>query len=1105
VTLPGSVDGALSLLTAALDQHEGLGRAMRATWQLGDRRVPPSTEAAALPPEVRAAVELVERELPPITCAGDRAVLDALGAAFAGPHGVVLSSWCSASTWRLDARLAPLLARAAAHRPESVVAIARDRVVEGPLVDALACAPLLGPGERLDAPENAEAMARLAILVWEAGASALESPHLGPWIWGSPTTFDVMVRRPARGTLQGRVLAARCLEIAASGLPATCDPSLVGATLQVLQPLFLHPEPLVWVHAARALGRLTGSLGELEGMLLDWVLGERPLLRRRAITAFASLPAARLGFLGGQLDAIVRAKDADGPTLAAVAAATPYLFAERRATWDVLAERVVAGEGGAVAARALARGLATLWRRGDRAPDVEAGLRAVRDLARRSRPTSMDELRRTLEVVAVTDAVDAAERDPLDLEIGLENLVRIAAQYDDEEADARAARFASGLAPAFEEARRVVISPGRARARAAAVNALEGAARSFALRLWRPLLATSPAGDPVEEPDLSPTAALLARAPRELVDLVNDARRTEGADAELVAALEVLAVRLGGYALDAASGDELASGRAAHDTCLWLRRLDGLVTGERAFAPALSDALASLFWRLVDVTRGTALGEVDDAEWLGPFAAWWALVVDRPTVLTKLATALPLISDDALARTCEAAEALRTAVASGAADGAWGDEAGLALEALSASDTELAHALALLARSLGRFRAAAGPKPDLDVLCLDLVLAGDRLQSALANPTRALHGATNAPADDSFSRTTTENAPRVAALLTRAIRARDPKVVDVWLTSLGPVASTLLEQAVKGAISRTPPPPVKKKQPTAIEGYDLVKPLGEGGIGSVWLVRKPGADRLFVLKIPKADVLAGANDVEREGILTSFVQEAAALAGLYHPNVANIIDRGISDGAPYLVLEYLIGADLKQYSSAKPMSFFELRQVVLDACAGLAALHGAGLVHRDIKPANLWLRLPLAGGVRFEPDEHRDPARTPPLSTVVIDFGMVRATRIGAEAAGRFVAGTAGYMAPEQVLDPVELDVRADVYSLAGTIYNVVTRRAFFDELKTPRDRVLAHMRTDPFEDPARLAGFPAAVAKVLRAATALRAADRPTALELGREFAAAL
>jgi serine/threonine-protein kinase len=179
--------------------------------------------------------------------------------------------------------------------------------------------------------------------------------------------------------------------------------------------------------------------------------------------------------------------------------------------------------------------------------------------------------------------------------------------------------------------------------------------------------------------------------------------------------------------------------------------------------------------------------------------------------------------------------------------------------------------------------------------------------------------------------------------------------------------------------------------------------------------------------------------------------------------------------------------------------------VVIESCAGLAALHGAGLVHRDIKPANIWLRLPLAGGERFDPDKHRDPARAQPLAAVVIDFGMVRAIRVPPDAAGRFVAGTAGYIAPEQVLDPVELDPRSDVYALAGTIYNVATGRAFFDEIENQRDRIIAHMRRDPFEDAERLRVFPAAIAKLMRAATLKDPAHRPSPLEFGREFASGL
>ena len=1110
--LPDPAQGALNTLTDLFATRPALVEAVRAQWRAGSGFDANPGLDSVVPEDVIAAADELSAAMPALTASEEHLAL--LCSAVAGAAGPALVTWCKASTWRRDVHMARLLMAAAKEEAfrEQIPQIAHDRVVEGPLVDALACAPLLGTGAQLALPQNAEARARLEILIWEAGASALEIPDFGRWLFGSSDTFDEMVRHPAHGALRGRVLAARCLEVSVCGMPPMTDPELVGRTLQLLQPLLLHPEPLVWVHAARALGRLTGPVDMLEGTLLDWVVGASPVLRQRALTAIASLPAERLTFLAAsQLITIIGSKEEDAWVLAAVAAATPYLFFSRRDLWDRLAKRILGGDGGAIAARGLARGLATLWRRGthQHQEEIETPLRALREMARRARSESLDESRRWIEVIAATDVLDVAERDPLDLELGLENLMRIAAQYDDEEADARAARFALTLAPSFTEARRIAIGPGRVRQRAAAMNALEGCGRAFALRLWSPLLATRPAGDHIEEPNLEETWKVLSRAPEEILDLVKE-RRQAGAELDADLPLEALAIRLGGYALDACGADgDLGHGRGptAHDTCLWLRKLQGLVDGSRELPPSLKGALSTLFWRLVDTTRGTALGEVDDVRWLGPFAAWWALVIDRPAVLLQLATALPMMAEGALARCCDEADRLRMAVSSGAPDGQWGSSAALALAALHAADTELAQALVGLANTLEGFAGAKGPAQNLEHMCVELVLAADRLHGALANPVKALHPASKQTQDDSLSRSATENAPRVAALVARAIRARELSMLDVWFASLGPVTSALLENAVKAAIRRTPPPPPqpKKSEPKLIEGYELVKPLGEGGIGTVWLVRKPGADRFFVLKIPKAEALANANDTERAGILASFVEEAKALAGLYHPNVANIIDRGVSDSVPFLVLEYLIGADLKQYSSAKPMTLFELRQVVLDSCAGLASLHSAGLVHRDIKPANLWLRLPLAGGERFDDHKHRDPAIVPPLATVVIDFGMVRAIRVPPDAAGRFVAGTAGYIAPEQVLDPVELDPRSDIYALAGTIYNVTTGHAFFDDIENPRDRIIAHMRRDPFEDAERLRTYPAAIAKLLRAATAREAGDRPSPTEFGKEFASAL
>ncbi len=1119
--LPSKVEQTLATLSLALIEDHDAQEALVAWWRFRS-----ADAAQALGPALVAAADALDKALPALTRSGH--AQDRLGPLLRDQRADVFLAWMRSSVARSDVRMAPLLGAAKKvqeHRAEAVE-IARDRVVQGPLVDSLCCAPLVGNGSDFQAKENEQPRARMEILLWDAGASALPVAELGAWIWGSEGTFDAFVAVPASGSLRGRVLAARCLEISVSGLPQELDQRLLGRALQILQPLILHPEPLVSIHAARALGLLAGKVDHLEGMLLDWMGGPSLVLRQRAMTAFACLPQGRLRALGHEFTAALDRPGAEDWALPAAAAGTPYLFQESRDLWDDVATRIFQGRGGSQAARELARGLATLWRAGQKRDAISGSLVELRQMARRRTMRNIDEWRDWLMVLSATDPVDSAERDPLDLEVGLENLVHQAAMYDDEEADARAARFAGGLCRTFEEAQLVALGSGSPRHRAAGMNALEGCARAMALRLWDPQLATNPRGAPAAIPDMTRAWEVIASAPTELIDLIKERRHERAGQAAQNAEdfeqrpsvieaddedseLEVLAVRLGGYALDACGTDEdLGPGRGptAHQTCRWLRKLEGVADGSRELPLDLQAALSSIFWRLVDTTRGTALGAVDDVEWLGPFAAWWALVIDRPAMLQQLAVALPMIREGVLDKCCDLSEEIRTAVGSDLPDGKWGPQVKEALGQLHAVGTELEASLTAVATQIGEFAETSGRSQDIEARCLSLVLSAERLQAALADPVKALHPAYDDP-NDSLSRATTENAPRVAALLTRAIRARELSMLDVWFTSLGPIASGLVERAVKGAVARTPPPPPsrRKLEPEMIEGYELVRPLGEGGVGKVWLVRKPGADRLFVLKIPKREALAGASETEKRGLLESFIEEANALAGLYHPNVANIIDRGVVQDMPFLVLELLIGADLAQYSKARRLSLFELRQIVHDACAGLSALHGAQLVHRDIKPANIWLRLPLAHGEGFDPNKHRDPARVRPLSAVVIDFGMVRPMRVSADAGGRFVAGTPGYIAPDQVLDPVELDGRADVYALAGTIYNVTTGRTFFDEIESPRDRIFAHMQRHPLEDPALLTGYPAELVKLMRAATALDPKDRPYPMDFGRAFEAAL
>jgi serine/threonine-protein kinase len=284
--LSADAEAALSSLADLIARPE-LEAAIVRRFRKRAGREPKESDVPGLSPELAKACDVLAAELAPLTLeAGGVAALKSL---LDGPAGLVLVAFAHGSSWRRDVSLDALLAKARKNPmlADATLRAVRDRVIEGPIGDALSCAPLLGDGAALVLPVNAQARARLEILIWEAGASALEVPVLGAWLWGSPATFAEMIAKPAHGTLRGRVLAARCLEVSVRGMSPHVDPQLIGRTLQVLQPLLLHPEPMVWVHAARALGRLTGQLEQLEGTLLDWVLGESTVLRQRAVTAGA--------------------------------------------------------------------------------------------------------------------------------------------------------------------------------------------------------------------------------------------------------------------------------------------------------------------------------------------------------------------------------------------------------------------------------------------------------------------------------------------------------------------------------------------------------------------------------------------------------------------------------------------------------------------------------------------------------------------------------------------------------------------------------------------------------------------------------------------------
>jgi serine/threonine-protein kinase len=204
--------------------------------------------------------------------------------------------------------------------------------------------------------------------------------------------------------------------------------------------------------------------------------------------------------------------------------------------------------------------------------------------------------------------------------------------------------------------------------------------------------------------------------------------------------------------------------------------------------------------------------------------------------------------------------------------------------------------------------------------------------------------------------------------------------------------------------------------------YRLVRKLGEGGMGEVYLAEHQLLKRPCALKLIKAE--AGTDPIA----LARFEREVQSAARLAHPNTIEIYDYGHTEAETfYYVMEYLRGmslADLVRRDGPLPAGrvIYLFRQI----CAGLAEAHGLGLVHRDLKPANIFLA--VRGG-------EADVAK-------VLDFGLVKLTQDpGAAELSRemTVSGTPTYMAPEQALGDRWLDTRADIYALGVVMYFALT------------------------------------------------------------------
>jgi eukaryotic-like serine/threonine-protein kinase len=259
---------------------------------------------------------------------------------------------------------------------------------------------------------------------------------------------------------------------------------------------------------------------------------------------------------------------------------------------------------------------------------------------------------------------------------------------------------------------------------------------------------------------------------------------------------------------------------------------------------------------------------------------------------------------------------------------------------------------------------------------------------------------------------------------------------DATLDSSGPSSSAELRATVEFK---------------SIGPYRLIKKLGEGGMGLVWLAEQTApVHRHVALKL----IRAGLYD---DSILQRFRAEQQSLAVMNHPAIAKVFDAGsTSEGQPYFVMEYVDGPSITRYCDAKKLSIRERLELFIKVCEGVQHAHQKAIIHRDLKPSNVLVT---------ELDGKPVPR--------IIDFGIAKAVSSQTSPdqtmftqAGVLV-GTPGFMSPEQA-DPniIDVDTRTDVYSLGVILYAVLTGMLPFDTeqwKKKPFDEVLRQLReVDP-------------------------------------------
>ncbi|MBE7368786.1 protein kinase domain-containing protein [Ramlibacter pallidus] len=223
------------------------------------------------------------------------------------------------------------------------------------------------------------------------------------------------------------------------------------------------------------------------------------------------------------------------------------------------------------------------------------------------------------------------------------------------------------------------------------------------------------------------------------------------------------------------------------------------------------------------------------------------------------------------------------------------------------------------------------------------------------------------------------------------------------------------QQARRRASSAPAPNAAPQSGNFLIEGYRVLRKIGEGGMASIFLAQSAEGGAPQVLKVMRLDKAVEADGLQR------FIQEYALLAQIQHPNVARIHRQDFSVAHAYIAMEYFPQGDLRARMKAGPIDAATAIAYIKQTAAGLAAIHAVGIVHRDLKPDNLMLR--------------QDG------TLALADFGVAKQVSMKITDTGDGdIVGTPYYLSPEQALG-LQVDARCDIYSLGVLAFELLTGR----------------------------------------------------------------